>query len=65
MSCPALHPFGLQEISRMESELTNLDTQIQMQQEDVEAKDAEMKNIRNQIDQVLLSVDHILFMHVH
>ncbi|KAG7221093.1 hypothetical protein INR49_017534, partial [Caranx melampygus] len=52
LSCPALHAFGLQEISRMESELANLDTQIQMQQEAVEAKDAEMKKIRNQIDQM-------------
>ena len=45
-----------QEISRMESELANLDSQIQMQQESVEAKDAEMKKIRDQIDQVLTSV---------
>ncbi|XP_022611922.1 structural maintenance of chromosomes protein 1B-like [Seriola dumerili] len=38
------------EISRMESELANLDSQIQMQQESV--KDAEMKKIRDQIDQI-------------
>ncbi|CAJ1056143.1 structural maintenance of chromosomes protein 1B [Xyrichtys novacula] len=40
------------EISRMESELANLDSQILMQQEMVEAKDDEMKKIRNQINQV-------------
>ncbi|XP_040894537.1 structural maintenance of chromosomes protein 1B [Toxotes jaculatrix] len=40
------------EISRMESELANLDSQIQMQRESVEAKDAEMKNIRGQIDKI-------------
>lgn len=37
----------------MESELANLDSQIQMQQESVEAKDAEMRKIREQIDQVM------------
>ncbi|TMS05701.1 structural maintenance of chromosomes protein 1B isoform X2 [Larimichthys crocea] len=37
------------DISRMESELANLDSQIRMQQESVEAKDAEMKTIRDQI----------------
>ncbi|XP_070763568.1 structural maintenance of chromosomes protein 1B [Enoplosus armatus] len=40
------------EISRMESELANLDSQIQMQQESVEEKDAEMRKIRDQIDQM-------------
>ncbi|XP_068579160.1 structural maintenance of chromosomes protein 1B isoform X2 [Cebidichthys violaceus] len=40
------------EISRMESEVANLDSQIQMQQESVEAKEAEMKKIRDQIDQM-------------
>ncbi|XP_051238323.1 structural maintenance of chromosomes protein 1B [Dicentrarchus labrax] len=40
------------EISRMESELANLDSQIQMQQESVEVKDAEMRKIRDQIDQM-------------
>ncbi|XP_045892216.1 structural maintenance of chromosomes protein 1B [Micropterus dolomieu] len=40
------------DISRMESELANLDSQIQMQQESVEAKDAEMRKIREQIDQM-------------
>lgn len=43
-----------QEISRMDSELANLDSQVQMQQESVEAKDAEMRRIRDQIDQVVL-----------
>ncbi|XP_056242225.1 structural maintenance of chromosomes protein 1B [Seriola aureovittata] len=38
------------DISRIESELANLDSQIQMQQESV--KDAEMKKIRDQIDQI-------------
>uniref|UniRef100_A0A3Q0S8N3 Structural maintenance of chromosomes 1B n=1 Tax=Amphilophus citrinellus TaxID=61819 RepID=A0A3Q0S8N3_AMPCI len=45
-----------QEISRMESELANLDSQIQMQQENVEAKDAEIKKIRYTIDQMEDSV---------
>ncbi|XP_008409065.1 structural maintenance of chromosomes protein 1B [Poecilia reticulata] len=40
------------EISRLESELSNLEYQIEMQQEDLEAKDAEMKRIREQIDQI-------------
>ncbi|XP_074533996.1 structural maintenance of chromosomes protein 1B [Halichoeres trimaculatus] len=40
------------EISRMESELANLSSQIQMQLESVEAKDAEMKMIRDQINQM-------------
>uniref|UniRef100_A0A3Q0SHJ8 Structural maintenance of chromosomes 1B n=1 Tax=Amphilophus citrinellus TaxID=61819 RepID=A0A3Q0SHJ8_AMPCI len=44
------------EISRMESELANLDSQIQMQQENVEAKDAEIKKIRYTIDQMEDSV---------
>lgn len=43
-----------QDISRMESELANLDSQIRMQQESVEAKNAEMKKIRDQIEQVLV-----------
>lgn len=45
---------GFQEISRLNSELANLDSQIQMQQESVEAKDAGIKKIRDQIEQVLL-----------
>ncbi|XP_043980946.1 structural maintenance of chromosomes protein 1B [Gambusia affinis] len=40
------------EISRLESELSNLECQLEMQQEDLEAKDAEMKRIREQIDQI-------------
>ncbi|KAM9352307.1 structural maintenance of chromosomes protein 1B [Symphorus nematophorus] len=40
------------DISRMESEIANLDYEIQMQQECVEAKDAEMRKIRDQIDQM-------------
>nr|XP_020449098.1 structural maintenance of chromosomes protein 1B isoform X2 [Monopterus albus] len=40
------------EISRMESELANLDPQIQMQQESMEAKNAAMRSIRDQIDQM-------------
>lgn len=41
-----------QDISRMESELANLDSQIQMQLESVEAKYEKMNRIRRQIDQV-------------
>lgn len=37
----------------MESELANLDSQILMEQESVEAKDATMMKIRDQIDQVV------------
>lgn len=37
----------------MESELANLDSQILMQQESIEAKDAAMMKIRDQIDQVV------------
>nr|XP_046251454.1 structural maintenance of chromosomes protein 1B [Scatophagus argus] len=40
------------DISRMQSELANLDSEIQMQQVSVETKDAEMRNIRGQIDQM-------------
>ncbi|XP_068459885.1 structural maintenance of chromosomes protein 1B [Clinocottus analis] len=40
------------EISRLESELANLDSEIQMQQESVEAKEAEMKSLRDQVDQM-------------
>uniref|UniRef100_A0A4W6G1D2 Structural maintenance of chromosomes protein n=1 Tax=Lates calcarifer TaxID=8187 RepID=A0A4W6G1D2_LATCA len=49
------------EISRMESELANLDSQIQMQQESVEAKDEEMRKIRDQINQVPLSMEDLVF----
>ncbi|TNN00139.1 hypothetical protein fugu_011385 [Takifugu bimaculatus] len=44
------------EISRLESEKANLDYQIQMQQECVELKDAEMKKTREQIEQIERSV---------
>lgn len=37
----------------MQSELANLDSQVLMQQESVEAKDAAMMKIRDQIDQVV------------
>ncbi|XP_038164961.1 structural maintenance of chromosomes protein 1B [Cyprinodon tularosa] len=40
------------EISCLKSELSNLKCQIQMQQESLEAKDAEIKRIRQQIDQI-------------
>ncbi|XP_028286326.1 structural maintenance of chromosomes protein 1B [Parambassis ranga] len=40
------------DISRMESELANLDSQIQMQQESVEAKYEKMNRIRHQIHQM-------------
>ncbi|KAK2842674.1 hypothetical protein Q5P01_012874 [Channa striata] len=40
------------EISRLQSELANLDSQIQMQQESVEAKDAEIRTIRDQIEKM-------------
>lgn len=36
----------------MESELSKLDSQIQIQQDSVEAKDEEMRRIRDQINQV-------------
>ncbi|KAM9854698.1 structural maintenance of chromosomes protein 1B [Aulostomus maculatus] len=40
------------DISRLESELANLDSQIKMQQESEEAKNAAVKKIRDQIDQM-------------
>ncbi|KAM7397139.1 hypothetical protein PAMP_020136 [Pampus punctatissimus] len=40
------------EISCMESEMANLDSQIQMQQQSVETKNEEMKKIREQIDRM-------------
>ncbi|KAM3610055.1 uncharacterized protein V6R79_024523 [Siganus canaliculatus] len=40
------------DISRMQSELANLDSQIQMQLENVEAKDVSVRKIRDQIDQM-------------
>ncbi|XP_029010359.1 structural maintenance of chromosomes protein 1B isoform X2 [Betta splendens] len=44
------------EISRMESELVNLNSQIHMQQESVKAKEAELKTLRDQIDKMEDSV---------
>uniref|UniRef100_A0A3Q3WRR2 Structural maintenance of chromosomes protein n=1 Tax=Mola mola TaxID=94237 RepID=A0A3Q3WRR2_MOLML len=41
-----------QEISCLDSELVNIDSQIQMQLESLEAKDARLKKIRHQIDQM-------------
>ncbi|XP_061532831.1 structural maintenance of chromosomes protein 1B [Phycodurus eques] len=41
----------LGDISRMESEMANLDSQIRMQLENVEAKEAVMKNLKGQIEQ--------------
>ena len=41
-----------QEISSMESEMVNLGADIQMQQENVEVKEAEIKTIKNRMDQV-------------
>lgn len=38
----------------MDSELANLESQMQMQQDSVEAKDAEMRKLRDQIAQVVL-----------
>lgn len=37
----------------MESELSNIDSQIQMQQEIFEAKSTEMNKIKQQIDEVV------------
>lgn len=45
----------VQDISRLESELTNVDSQILTQQGALEAADAETSKIRDQINQVLLS----------
>lgn len=57
-----LHPVKLwfQEISRMESELANLDYEIKIQQESLETKEAEMNMIRDQINQV-----NVAFMTIH
>lgn len=41
-----------QDISRNESELANLDVQIQMQLESVQAKEVALKNLQGQIEQV-------------
>lgn len=42
----------LQDISRMERDLANLESQIQLQQQSVETKEASMEKIRDQISQV-------------
>lgn len=42
----------LQDISRMETELANLESQIRLQQQSVETKEASMDKIRDQISQV-------------
>lgn len=43
----------LQEISKLRSELSNLEAQIEIQTESVELKDNEMKAVRDQINQVI------------
>lgn len=43
----------LQDISRMERDLANLESQIQLQQQSVETKEASMEKIRDQISQVV------------
>lgn len=42
----------LQDISRMERDLANLESQVQLQQQSVETKEASMEKIRDQISQV-------------
>ncbi|KAM6973344.1 structural maintenance of chromosomes protein 1B [Aplochiton taeniatus] len=42
----------LAEISRLESEIANLVSQIQMQQDSMEVKEAEMKRLKDRIDQM-------------
>lgn len=52
----------------MESELSNQDSQVQMQQECVKAKDAERNRIKEQINQVkcfCLPRFHNLLPHAH
>lgn len=43
----------LQEISKLGSELSNLEAQVEIQTQAVELKDNEMKTIRDQINQVI------------
>ncbi|KAK0150277.1 Structural maintenance of chromosomes protein 1B [Merluccius polli] len=45
-------PHCQAEISSMESEMVNLGADIQMQQENMEVKEAEMKRIKNRMDQM-------------
>lgn len=47
----------------MESERANLEYQIQMQQECVDVKDAEMKKMREQIEQVKLRLTENVSLH--
>ena len=42
----------LQDISSLESELVNLEAEIQMQQENMEVKEVVMKKIKDKMDQV-------------
>ncbi|XP_077373299.1 structural maintenance of chromosomes protein 1B [Festucalex cinctus] len=46
-------PKCLENISRMESEMANLDIQIQMQMKSVEAKEDAMKNLKGQIEETV------------
>ncbi|KAG7257583.1 hypothetical protein CRUP_037398 [Coryphaenoides rupestris] len=46
-----------QEISNLESELLNLEADVQMQQKSVEVKEVEMKNIRDRMDQLEYEVE--------
>lgn len=41
-----------QEISSMESELANLEAEIQMQQKNMEVKEVELKKIKDKMDRV-------------
>lgn len=45
-----------QEVSRVQSELANLNSEIEMQKEILEAKNEEMMKIREQIEQVTFSL---------
>ena len=51
----------MQEISRLESELVNLESQIQKLQESVEVKEANIKKFKCKIDQVLTIISTCLF----
>ena len=43
---------ALQEISSLESELVNLEAEIQMQRENMEVKEVVMKKLKEKMDQV-------------
>lgn len=49
---PSLLLLCPQDISRMERELANLESQVRLQQQSVETKEASMEKIRDQISQV-------------